>query len=47
MRYNWDTIANCVRPECILSALEDCGFADVDREVDLGVFSSYIARKPA
>jgi demethylmenaquinone methyltransferase/2-methoxy-6-polyprenyl-1,4-benzoquinol methylase len=47
MRYNWDTIANCVRPECILGALEDCGFADVDREVDLGVFSSYLARKPA
>jgi len=47
MRYNWDTIANCVRPEYILSALEDCGFADVDREVDLGVFSAYLARKPA
>jgi demethylmenaquinone methyltransferase/2-methoxy-6-polyprenyl-1,4-benzoquinol methylase len=47
MRYNWDTIANCVRPECILSALEDCGFADVDREVSLGVFSAYLARKPA
>ena len=46
MRYNWDTIANCVRPECILRTLEDCGFADVDRLVDAGVFSAYVARKP-
>jgi demethylmenaquinone methyltransferase/2-methoxy-6-polyprenyl-1,4-benzoquinol methylase len=45
MRYNWDTIANCVPPECILRTLEDCGFADVDRYVDLGVFSAYVARK--
>ena len=47
MRYNWDTIVNCVRPDCILSALEDSGFADVDRRVDLGIFSAYLARKPA
>ena len=47
MRYNWETIANCVRPDCILDALEDCGFADVDRQVDLGVFSAYLAQKPA
>jgi len=46
MRYNWDTIANCVRPECILRALEDCGFVGVARRVDLGIFSAYVARKP-
>jgi demethylmenaquinone methyltransferase / 2-methoxy-6-polyprenyl-1,4-benzoquinol methylase len=46
MRYHWDTIAACVPPPAISGALRDAGFTDVEREVELSVFSAYRARKP-
>ena len=46
MRYYWDTIRTCVRPEAILQALAEAGFADVERHVEFGVFSEYSARRP-
>jgi demethylmenaquinone methyltransferase / 2-methoxy-6-polyprenyl-1,4-benzoquinol methylase len=46
MRYYWDTIEACVPPETILRTLGDAGFADVERQVDLKIFSAYRARKP-
>jgi demethylmenaquinone methyltransferase/2-methoxy-6-polyprenyl-1,4-benzoquinol methylase len=46
MRYYWDTIRTCVRPEAILQALNDAGFTDVKRHVELGIFSEYSARRP-
>ena len=46
MRYYWDTIAACVPPAAILQALGVAGFVEVDRYVELGVFSEYRARKP-
>jgi demethylmenaquinone methyltransferase/2-methoxy-6-polyprenyl-1,4-benzoquinol methylase len=46
MRYHWDTIAACVPPAAIMSALTAAGFVDVDRRLDLGIFSEYRARKP-
>ena len=46
MRYYWDTIRTCVRPESILQALGEAGFHDVKRHVELGVFSEYSARRP-
>ena len=46
MRYYWDTIRTCVRPEAILQALAEAGFEDVKRHVELGVFSEYSARRP-
>jgi len=46
MRYYWDTIAACVPPASIMQALVAAGFVDVDRHVELGVFSEYRARKP-
>jgi demethylmenaquinone methyltransferase / 2-methoxy-6-polyprenyl-1,4-benzoquinol methylase len=47
MHYYWDTIAACVPPAAILGAIASAGFADVGRQVDLGVFSAYRARRPA
>lgn len=46
MRYYWDTIRTCVRPEAILQALSEAGFTDVKRHVELGIFSEYSARRP-
>jgi demethylmenaquinone methyltransferase/2-methoxy-6-polyprenyl-1,4-benzoquinol methylase len=46
MRYYWDTIAACVPPASIMDALATAGFVDVDRYVELGIFSEYRARKP-
>jgi demethylmenaquinone methyltransferase/2-methoxy-6-polyprenyl-1,4-benzoquinol methylase len=47
MRYHWDTIAACVPPAQILRALRDAGFVDVERDIELSIFSAYRARKPA
>ena len=47
MRYYWDTIAACVPPVTILKALGATGFVDVDRHVELGIFSEFQARKPS
>jgi demethylmenaquinone methyltransferase/2-methoxy-6-polyprenyl-1,4-benzoquinol methylase len=46
MRYHWDTIAACVPPATILTALGAAGFVDAERHVELGVLSAYYARKP-
>jgi demethylmenaquinone methyltransferase/2-methoxy-6-polyprenyl-1,4-benzoquinol methylase len=46
MRYYWDTIETCARPDLILSAMREAGFADVYRHLDLGIFSEYCGRKP-
>lgn len=45
-RFYWDTIEACIAPAQVLAALERAGFTDVRREVVLGVFSEYRARKP-
>lgn len=44
MHYYWDTIAACVPPEQILDALRRAGFAEVDRRVEMGIFSEYVGR---
>jgi demethylmenaquinone methyltransferase/2-methoxy-6-polyprenyl-1,4-benzoquinol methylase len=46
MRYYWDTIEACAPPQAILQAIRDAGFVDVDRYVELGIFSEYRASKP-
>ncbi|HEU4458420.1 MAG TPA: class I SAM-dependent methyltransferase [Methylibium sp.] len=46
-RYYWDTIDACIAPPTICSALHAQGFVDVDREVELGIFSAYRATRPA
>ncbi|SAK88231.1 ubiquinone/menaquinone biosynthesis methyltransferase [Caballeronia calidae] len=47
MRYYWDTIEACVPPDTVLAAIRHAGFADVRRDVELGIFSAYCATKPA
>lgn len=46
MRYYWDTIRTCVRPDVILSAMTAAGFENASRHVELAVFSEYSATKP-
>lgn len=46
MTYYWETIDACVPPENILSALRESGFSDVNRRVDLGIFSEYRCQEP-
>ena len=45
-RYYWETTRDCVRPEVILDALREAGFAEAKRGVALGIFSEYSAVKP-
>jgi demethylmenaquinone methyltransferase/2-methoxy-6-polyprenyl-1,4-benzoquinol methylase len=47
MRYYWDTIEACVPPAAVIAAIERAGFANVRRDVELGIFSAYCATKPA
>jgi demethylmenaquinone methyltransferase/2-methoxy-6-polyprenyl-1,4-benzoquinol methylase len=47
MRYYYDTIEACVAPEAVMAAIRVAGFAEVVRNVELGIFSAYCARKPA
>ncbi len=47
MRYYWDTIEACVPPADVLSRLRGAGFIQVERQVDLGMFSAFRARKAA
>jgi demethylmenaquinone methyltransferase/2-methoxy-6-polyprenyl-1,4-benzoquinol methylase len=42
--YYWDTIEQCVPPARILDAMQAAGFRDVERRVELGIFSEYTAR---
>ncbi len=46
-RYYWDTIEACAKPASVMRTLEDAGFVDVDRHVELGIFSEYRAWKKA
>jgi len=45
-RYYWDTIEACIAPQDVLGALRAAGFQDVQRHVELGIFSEYTAVKP-
>jgi demethylmenaquinone methyltransferase / 2-methoxy-6-polyprenyl-1,4-benzoquinol methylase len=47
MHYYWDTIDACAPPATILAALVTAGFGGAERQVELGIFSAYRARKPA
>jgi demethylmenaquinone methyltransferase/2-methoxy-6-polyprenyl-1,4-benzoquinol methylase len=47
MRFYWDTIEACVPPSAVLEALVHVGFEQIDRHIELGIFSEYTARKPA
>ena len=44
-RYYWDTIEACVPPEQVMGALRAAGLAQVERHVDVGIFSEYQAVK--
>lgn len=46
-RYYWDTIEACIAPEAILEALRGAGFQQVERHVELGIFSEYRGVKAA
>jgi demethylmenaquinone methyltransferase/2-methoxy-6-polyprenyl-1,4-benzoquinol methylase len=43
--YYWDTIAACAPPSRVMHTLEDSGFKDVHRHLELKIFSEYRARK--
>ena len=45
MQYYWATIAECVPPSVIISALADRGFKNVKRTVSNGVLSEYVAQR--
>jgi demethylmenaquinone methyltransferase/2-methoxy-6-polyprenyl-1,4-benzoquinol methylase len=45
MRYYWETMDACVPPAAVLDALQATGFTEVKRNVVLGLFSEYTARK--
>jgi demethylmenaquinone methyltransferase/2-methoxy-6-polyprenyl-1,4-benzoquinol methylase len=45
MQYYWATIAECVPPPVIITALADAGFKDVKRSVSNGVLSEYVASR--
>jgi len=44
-RYHWDSIEACVPPDQVLAALSAAGLTQVERHVELGVFSEYQAMK--
>lgn len=44
-RYYWETTRDCVRPAVILEAMRGAGFTDVDRRIELGIFSEYVGTK--
>jgi hypothetical protein len=44
MKYYWATIAECVPPPVILSALEAQGFREVRRTTTGPILSEYVAR---
>lgn len=46
-RFYWDTIEACIAPEVVMQALRAAGFVDVQRHVEVGVFSEYTATKAA
>jgi len=46
-QYYWDTIEACIPPEAVMQALREAGFTDVQRHVELGIFSEYTASRPS
>jgi demethylmenaquinone methyltransferase/2-methoxy-6-polyprenyl-1,4-benzoquinol methylase len=46
-QYYWDTIEACVPPETVTATLSAAGFDPVSHRCELGLFSEYLARKPA
>lgn len=46
-QYYWETIDQCVAPDVVMQALRDVGFDNVGRNVSLGLFSEFVATKPA
>ena len=45
-RYYWDTIEACVAPQQVMDALHSAGLMQVERHVEVGIFSEYQAVKP-
>lgn len=45
-RYYWETTRDCVRPEVIVDAMRAAGFEDVQRKIELGIFSEYTGTRP-
>ena len=45
MRYFWDSIEACVPPQQVIEQLRAAGFKTVTRNVELGIFSEYVAIK--
>jgi demethylmenaquinone methyltransferase/2-methoxy-6-polyprenyl-1,4-benzoquinol methylase len=45
LKYYWETIEACIRPELILEALSKTGFTQVKRDSRFGVLSEYTAVK--
>ncbi|HKH48219.1 MAG TPA: class I SAM-dependent methyltransferase [Thermoanaerobaculia bacterium] len=43
MRYYWETIETCVAPPVIVAALNEAGFSQVERRVEMSIFSEYVA----
>ena len=41
MQYHWDSIEQCVRPEVIQQAMRDAGLSEINRRVEIGLFSAY------
>ena len=44
MSYYWETIDACVPPNAILAAIAGADFQQVERHVELGIFSAYTGR---
>ncbi len=42
-RFYWDTIDACIAPADVMAALQRAGFTQVQRHVELGIFSEYSA----
>lgn len=45
MSYYWETIDACVPPATILEAIQGAEFQDLNRHVELGIFSAYTATR--
>ncbi len=43
-RYYWDTIEACAPPERVQATMRDAGFGEVDRFLELGIFSEFRGR---
>jgi demethylmenaquinone methyltransferase/2-methoxy-6-polyprenyl-1,4-benzoquinol methylase len=44
-RYYWDSIEACVAPEQVMATLRAAGLTQVNRHLELGIFSEYQAIK--